>query len=245
MKFTIILISLLVIVSSCSLWENDEKDRKIQELETKMNKLLLEQESQIKEIELDKEKYEEEKRENEFNKNMSCISVWNDLKKTFSNIISWYYNPEENKCYVRYTDKSGKTLSWPSDEMTPVIEPPKPTEVSAWGVVWKLEERVDLWYYQAEQYCSWLYPKNTWRIPTKNNIDKARQVNKSLFTWEKFYWSSTPYEWAENYDTSFWIFWPHWTWWGKTWNWAWCSIWNTKCLWNDMRATAVRCIKDI
>lgn len=255
MKNALFGIVLLIFLSSCSLVGSSEKDKKIEELELKMNamiqeqesknaKILQEQEEKNQKLQLEQEKLEEEKKQSEFNKNLACVEIWKDLKKTYSNVISWYYNSLENRCYVRYLDKLGNSLSWPSDEMTPLVEPPKPTELEVWWVIWKLEEKVNLWFNEASNYCAWLYPLNSWRIPTKNEIDKARVKNKSLFSWEKFYWSSTPYELAEKYDTSYWIFWPQWTWWGNTWNWWWCSIWNTKCLWNDMRTIAVRCVKN-
>lgn len=129
MKKVLLWIFLIFILSSCSIDWNWEKDKKIENL-TGDNILLKNENERLDEKNKDLEsKIDELKTENlnlvekqSFNNNLKCQEFLNDLKKQYENVFSVYYNEYENKCYVKYYNRSNNNIldEWPLDSFWPV-----------------------------------------------------------------------------------------------------------------------------
>ncbi len=84
--------------------------------------------------------------------------------------------------------------------------------------------------------CLSIAPAGTWRVPSPSDIEIGRRQNGQLFTGNKFYWSSSPY------DTNF-----FWSWFAASSVWDYCIVGYSVCSWGgDGYSTpmALRCVSN-
>lgn len=215
-NYVILILIFSLLLWGCSIDWNDDKESKIWELEQKIeldnksNEIKDRQlEMENRKIELDISKQEEESRKNVFSQNLECVKTGNRLKYTYSNIISGYYNEDENRCYVKYKDVETLLITdWPSDAMEPIIEKPKkqPDKSTSTTVI-QLQKSITL--YWRVRYQEIIDVLNSFKQPNLANLIiklllegdvKSTQIIMWMKEWEKipiesradwYFWQNT------------------------------------------------------
>lgn len=110
-KYFVLLLS--ISLCSCTIDWDDSKTKKINELESKIEKISTSLEEQNA-----SNKQQENKQT--FENNLKCQERADKLKIQYNNVISGTYNTEENNCYIAYLDtETKKVKDWPMDTFWP------------------------------------------------------------------------------------------------------------------------------
>ncbi len=135
MRLTLLLIPLLFFMTSCTIDWNDEKDKKITELEGQIQELKSDKELELQKFEFEKKKYDESKekdvqaREDKFRK--ECAKVKEENWKKFEDFI--------NSC----------TGAWNTIDFC--------INSDAWKLLWKLSSDDDFINTCIENKKNWTY----------------------------------------------------------------------------------------
>lgn len=125
-KILPIFLASLLLLSSCSVDWNDEKDKKISELEEKQ--IVSQSESKLFNNSLESDKLILDNKKLNFEYDLKCQERADLLRKKHPNINAWYYNIDENKCYIKIYDRQSNSIQeWPIDEFWPTNNLPKST----------------------------------------------------------------------------------------------------------------------